>query len=62
MLLSLVIPCYNEEESLPALLPSLDAAVVDLTARGHQVEVLCVDDGSRDKSPQLLKEATATRP
>ena len=62
MLLSLVIPCYNEEESLPMLLPSLDAAVADLNGRGHQVEVICVDDGSRDSSPKMLREATTTRP
>ena len=59
--LSLVVPCYNEEESIPELLPGLDAAVAELTGRGHTVEVILVDDGSRDKTPQLLKEATASR-
>ena len=62
MFLSLVIPCYNEEDSLPPLLVALDASYQDLTGRGHQVEVICVDDGSRDRSPQLLREATASRP
>ena len=62
MLLSLIIPCYNEEDSLPALFEALDAAVGDLEQRGHEVEVIAVDDGSRDGSPALLREATATRP
>jgi glycosyltransferase involved in cell wall biosynthesis len=60
--ISLVVPCYNEEESIPELLPGIDKAVRELQSGGHTVEVILVDDGSRDKTPQLLKEATATRP
>ena len=62
MLLSLVIPCYNEEDSLPALLVALDTSVADLVQRGHEVEVLCIDDGSRDGSPKILQAATTGRP
>ena len=62
MLLSLVIPCFNEEDSLPALFTALDSSVADLTREGHQVEVLVIDDGSRDASPALLKDATTARP
>jgi glycosyltransferase involved in cell wall biosynthesis len=62
VLLSLVIPCYNEEESIPLLLPALDGAQAELTGAGHQVEVILVDDGSRDKSPAMLRQATDTRP
>ncbi len=61
MQLSLVIPCYNEEASLPALLPALDGAVADLEKLGHGVEVIIVDDGSRDASPKMLREATGKR-
>jgi glycosyltransferase involved in cell wall biosynthesis len=60
--LSLVIPCFNEEESIPALLPQLDAALRTLEAAGHGVEILLVDDGSRDRTPELLRAATAGRP
>jgi glycosyltransferase involved in cell wall biosynthesis len=60
--LSLVIPCYNEEESIPALLQTLDAATRTLEAAGHGVEIVLVDDGSRDKTPELLRAATAGRP
>ena len=62
MLLSLVIPCYNEEESIPLLLPALDGAVPKLLDGGHQVEVIIVDDGSRDDSAKLLRQATEERP
>jgi dolichol-phosphate mannosyltransferase len=60
--ISLVVPCYNEEESIPELLPGIDKTVGELQARGHTVEVILIDDGSRDKTPHLLKEATVTRP
>ena len=62
MQLSLVIPCYNEEESIPELLPKLDESIRTLEAAGHSVEIVLVDDGSRDKTPELLRAATAGRP
>src|SRR5688572_24759333 len=58
---SLVIPCFNEAESIPELLVRLDETVAMLEPKGG-AEVLVIDDGSRDQSPQLLKEATAGRP
>lgn len=57
--LSLVVPCYNEQESIPALIPAVEKALADL---GRPWELLCIDDGSRDDSPRLLAEAKATRP
>ena len=57
--ISLVIPVYNEEESLPKLFAALDAVVARLP---QAVEVVLVDDGSRDGSFALLREATRTRP
>lgn len=55
---SLVIPVFNEEESLPALFSALDDA---LPALPQPAEVVLVDDGSRDRSFALLKDAAATR-
>jgi glycosyltransferase involved in cell wall biosynthesis len=60
--LSLVIPCFNEEESIPQLLARLDDATRTLEAAGHAVEIVLVDDGSRDQTPELLRAATAGRP
>src|SRR5438309_800622 len=59
---SLVIPCYNEEESLPELAGQLDAVVLSLSQAGHEVEAIFVDDGSRDQTPEILRAMTATRP
>lgn len=57
--LSLVVPAYDEEEVIPALLERVEAA---LRAVGKPFEVLIVDDGSTDRTPALLAEARATRP
>jgi dolichol-phosphate mannosyltransferase len=57
--LSLVIPAYNEEEVVPALLSRVSAALGTL---GKPFEVIIVDDGSSDKTPALLIEAMAKLP
>ncbi len=50
-LLSLVIPVYNEEENLPVLHGEIRAA---LEPTGRPFEVLYIDDGSTDASPEVL--------
>ena len=52
--IGLVIPCYNEESVLPALLARLE---VFLGNWPHPAWVLFVDDGSRDRTAELLGEA-----
>ncbi len=51
--ISIVIPLYNEEESIPAL---YDALVQALDAQGRSYEIIIVDDGSHDGSFPLLRE------
>ena len=58
-LLSVVIPVYNEEAVLPALFARLYPA---LDALGCRYEVVFVNDGSRDRSPALLREQFQARP
>jgi glycosyltransferase involved in cell wall biosynthesis len=50
--LSVVVPVYNEEENLPLLWPELQS-VLDGLALGY--EVIFVDDGSRDRSAELIR-------
>lgn len=50
--LSVVIPVYNEEQTLPALFARLYPA---LDALGRSYEVIFVNDGSRDRSAALLR-------
>ena len=55
---SIVIPVYNEEESLPELLRRTEAACQQLR---HKYEIVLVDDGSRDESAQILEQAASLR-
>ncbi len=57
--LSVVVPVYNEEESLPHLFEQVHAA---LDPTGLTWELVLVDDGSRDGSFALLKRAAALDP
>jgi len=52
--LSLVIPVYNEEDSLPELDRRLRALFANLPQVGEKWEVVFVDDGSTDNSRSLL--------
>jgi undecaprenyl-phosphate 4-deoxy-4-formamido-L-arabinose transferase len=56
---SIVIPVYNEEESLPDLFGRLFPVVESL---GRNCEVIFVNDGSRDRSLGLLLEAAQKKP
>ncbi len=51
--LSIVLPIYNEEESLPHLLAELIPA---LEVTGRTFEIICIDDGSQDNSFEELKK------
>ena len=55
---SVVVPVYNEEGNLPELLQRL-TAVMDAVG---PYELVFVDDGSRDGSLAILKQAAAARP
>lgn len=57
--LSVVIPCYNEEDSVALLARALHRV---LAGMGRGYEVLFVDDGSSDATPQRLAEILAHHP
>jgi len=56
---SVVIPVFNEEASLPALFARLYPA---LDALGTAYEVIFVNDGSHDRSAAILREQFERRP
>jgi dolichol-phosphate mannosyltransferase len=56
---SVVVPIYNEVESLPHL---IEAIASTLTQEQLNYELICVDDGSQDGSAALLKELALTTP
>jgi dolichol-phosphate mannosyltransferase len=57
--LSVVFPIYNEEENIPILLQEIAAA---LEGRGWSYEIVAVDDGSKDRSLEVLRENMARYP
>jgi len=57
--ISVVIPLYNEEESLPELCEWISRV---MQTHGFTYEVLLVDDGSTDSSWQIVKNLAAGNP
>ena len=51
--ISVIVPCFNEEAVLPKLFERMSAAA---SSWGTNYEVICVDDGSRDRTWQRLKQ------
>ena len=55
--ISLIIPCFNEEESLAPLYRELCAVSASMGERhGLEFEFLLINDGSRDQTLQMLRE------
>jgi dolichol-phosphate mannosyltransferase len=57
--LSVVVPCYNEQESIHACHEKLTAV---LRVLKESYEIVYVDDGSRDKTAELLEQMHARDP
>ena len=49
--LTIVIPCYNEEENIPVFFPKLQEFV-----KKHNFQVIAVNDGSKDNTLQELQK------
>jgi glycosyltransferase involved in cell wall biosynthesis len=60
---SIVFPAFNEEERLGKLFTALSIADRDLAEAGlDYLEAVIVDDGSGDRTPEILQEAAAADP
>ncbi len=53
-IVSIIIPIYNEENSIKALLKKIES--VELRALGFVKEIVCVDDGSTDNTASIIKK------
>lgn len=53
-MLSIVIPCYNEQDRLPA---TVDAIKAYMATRGGDYELILADDGSVDRTEEVIKRA-----
>ena len=51
--ITIMVPCYNEEESLPFLIERLNKVMDEM--KQYEFEILFVNDGSKDKTIELIK-------
>ena len=58
-LISIVVPCYNEEESMPHFYKEVTAVVSKMNV---ELEIIFVDDGSKDKTLDVAKELHSKDP
>lgn len=57
--LSLIMPCYNEEAIIGYTIPRLLAA---FERAGYRLELIAVDNGSWDRTGEIIKEFAASNP
>lgn len=55
-LVSIVIPCYNEEENVEALYLALSSTMT----KEENVELLFIDDGSKDRTVEMVQKLRAS--
>ena len=54
-LLSIAVPCYNSQDYM-------EKCVTSLLAGGDEVEILVVDDGSSDRTPEIADRLEREHP
>ena len=53
--ISIVVPMYNEEEMIPLFFETANNVIKNLDNK-YKVSFTCVDDGSKDRTLDLLKK------
>ena len=53
----IIIPAYNEEGSIGAVIKKIKQMYVDIKDKGFWTEIIVIDDGSIDKTAQIAREA-----
>lgn len=57
--ISLIIPCYNEEAVLEKMYDAIEKITVDLQRENYESEIVFVNDGSKDRTLQILRRLSA---
>lgn len=60
--ISVVVPCYNEEQALPYFIPEIQRVAALMADKQVELEILLVNDGSRDNTLNLLRQYAAQYP
>ena len=56
--LCIIVPCYNEEAALPYFLQEIRKVANNMSTTFQlDFEILFINDGSRDKTLQILRQA-----
>lgn len=58
-MLSIVVPCYNEEAAIPLFFEEVEKISQQLS---HSVEYIFVNDGSKDKTLAVLRQLYREHP
>lgn len=53
--ISIMVPCYNEQDTIPLFYNELVKIMEDERMRGYEWELLCINDGSKDNTLTVLK-------
>ena len=51
---SIIVPCYNEEQSLPLYFEAVDNVLKDV--KDYDVDFILVNDGSKDKTQEVIED------
>ena len=63
MLISLIVPCYNEEEAMPLFYQEAARVAAQMEkSHGAEFEIIFVDDGSKDGTLRVARELHDTDP
>lgn len=60
--ISVVVPCYNEEQALPYFIQEIQTVAAQMAQKQVDLEVLLVNDGSRDGTLGVLRDYAAQYP
>lgn len=53
---SVVVPCYNEEQALPYFIQEIQQVAAQMATKQVELEILLVNDGSQDNTLTLLRQ------
>lgn len=57
--ISVIIPCYNEEKSLPLYFKAVDPVLLEI--KDYDVDFVLVNDGSKDKTLKVMEDLYQSR-
>lgn len=61
--ITIIIPCYNEEETIPLFIEEMNKVYANMKKKYNiQMEYLFVDDGSKDNTLEVMKDAAEKNP